>query len=208
MSSQQSTSLEMALVELFEKFLGMADKELYDFVLDKIVLLTSSKIGFFHLISDDEKMIHLTTWNKEALKNCKRPTEGHYPLEKAGNWVDCVRQKKPVIYNDFPKSPNQKGLPSGHVPLTRFMSIPVIQNGKVKVIFGVGNKESDYTQEDVRRIQIFANSLENIITQRETQLQLVEKIKELEKMNQYMTGRELKMAELKAEIKELKKKNS
>ena len=40
----------------------------------------------------------------EALKNCDRAGhETHYPLEQAGNWVDCVRLKGPVIYNDFPR---------------------------------------------------------------------------------------------------------
>jgi hypothetical protein len=33
----------------------------------------------------------LTEWNREALKNCKANYDDHYPIEKAGNWADCVR---------------------------------------------------------------------------------------------------------------------
>ena len=88
----------------------MADGELCDYVLEKVVRLSDSAIGFFHLVSDDQKDVILTTWNKEALHNCTAAYAVHYPLEQAGNWVDCVRLKHPVVYNDFPNSPNQKGL--------------------------------------------------------------------------------------------------
>jgi len=83
----------------------------------------------------------------------------HYPIEPAGNWVDCVRLKRPVIYNDFAKSPNQKGFPSGHVLVKRFMSIPIFEKGKVTIVFGVGNKADPYTEDDVVQLQLIANEL-------------------------------------------------
>ncbi|OQA35592.1 MAG: hypothetical protein BWY53_00748 [Parcubacteria group bacterium ADurb.Bin326] len=199
------SEMEEALIELYMKSPAMDDKELYNFVLDKIVQLTQSSIGFFHLVSDDQKTVYLTTWNGEAMDSCKAPKIGHYPLTEAGNWVDCVRQKKPIIYNDFPNSPNQKGMPQGYVSLKRFMSIPVIEDDKVRIIFGVGNKPEDYTENDTTKIQIFANTLQNIIKQRSAQNELKEKIQELERMNKFMTGRELKMVKLKEEIEKLNK---
>lgn len=199
------SEMEEALIDLYMKSPAMDDKELYNFVLDKIVQLTQSSIGFFHLVSDDQKTIYLTTWNGAAMDSCKAPKTGHYPLTEAGNWVDCVRQKKPIIYNDFLNSPNQKGMPQGHVSLKRFMSIPVIEDDKVRIIFGVGNKPEDYTENDTTKIQIFANTLQNIIKQRSTQAELKEKIQELERMNKFMTGRELKMVKLKEEIEKLNK---
>ncbi|MDQ1255232.1 MAG: hypothetical protein QG646_4511, partial [Euryarchaeota archaeon] len=87
----------------------------------------------------------------------------HYPIEKAGNWVDCVRLKRPVVYNDFPPSPNQKGLPVGHATVKRFMSVPVSENGKVRIIFGVGNKVGEYDDCDVMQIQLVANELHKIM---------------------------------------------
>ena len=160
------------LLLLHEKAPQLSDKELYDYVLEETVRLTDSAIGFFHRVSDDQKTVVLTTWNSEALKNCTASYETHYLLEQAGNWVDCVRFGHPVIYNDFPHSPNQRGLPDGHVPVRRFMSIPVMEGDKVRVIFGVGNKAEEYDESDALQIQLVANALHAIMKGRRAETAL------------------------------------
>jgi two-component system cell cycle sensor histidine kinase/response regulator CckA len=154
------------LLGLYEKAPELTDKQLYDYVLEKAVHLTDSTIGFFHLVSDDQKTIMLTNWNSKALRHCTASYAKHYPVDQAGNWVDCVRLKRPIIYNDFPNSPNRKGFPEGHAPVRRFMSIPVMDEDKVRIIFGVGNKAEEYEDHDVVQIQLVANELHKIIKQR------------------------------------------
>ncbi len=175
---EKETSRTKLLLELYFLAPKMADKELYDYVLEKTVNLTDSAIGFFHQVADAGKDIILTTWNTEALKSCTAVYNNHYPLEQAGNWVDCVRYKKPIIYNDFPNSPNQKGLPKGHTPVKRFMSIPVIDHD-VRLIFGVGNKKEDYNEHDVAQLQLVANELYKIIIARKAEEGLKESFNRL-----------------------------
>ncbi len=151
------------LYELYTRSSNLSDRELCDFALNQAVKITDSTIGFFHFVSENEKEIILTTWNQEALRSCTAGNEGHYPIEKAGNWVDCVRLKRPVVYNDFPSSPNQKGLPAGHATVKRFMSVPVTENGKVRIIFGVGNKVDEYDDRDVMQLQLVVNELHKIM---------------------------------------------
>ncbi|MFZ2445236.1 MAG: transporter substrate-binding domain-containing protein [Syntrophobacteraceae bacterium] len=160
------------LLRLYEQAPQLTDRELYDFILEQITQLTDSAIGFFHLVSDDQKEIILTTWNSEALKNCAASYATHYPIEQAGNWVDCVRFRRPIIYNDFANSPNRKGLPEGHSSVRRFMSIPVLEGEKVRIIFGVGNKPEDYDENDAMQIQVVANDLQKIIEQRRADREL------------------------------------
>ena len=157
------------LLELYQNALVLSEKQLNDYFLDYAVNFTESSIGFFHFVSDDQKSILLTAWNGETLKNCVADYNNHYPIESAGNWVDCVRLKHPVIYNDFAKSPNQKGVPSGHVLIKRFMSVPIFENDKVKIVFGVGNKTNPYTEDDVVQLQLIANELSKIYKQRQTE---------------------------------------
>ncbi len=168
------------LLELYLVASHMTDKELYDYVLEKAVNLTDSAIGFFHQVADNSKTIILKTWNAEALKSCTTVYDNHYPLDQAGNWVDCVRYKKPIVYNDFPNSPNQKGLPEGHTPLKRFMSIPVVVDNDVHVIFGVGNKKEEYNEHDVDQLQLVANELYKIIISRKAEANLKESFDQLQ----------------------------
>jgi PAS domain S-box-containing protein len=160
------------LLELHQRAPQLSDKALFDHVLERAVQLTESAIGFFHRISEDQSTVLLTTWNQEALRNCTAAYDTYYPLNEAGNWVDCVRQQEPVVYNDYDHSPNQRGLPPGHTPVQRFMSIPVLRDGKVRIIFGVGNKAADYSDDDVKQLQVVANELHKIMVLREDQVQL------------------------------------
>jgi len=160
------------LLELHQRAAHMSDRELYDHVLDRAVRLTDSTIGFFHQVSEDQGTIILTTWNDEALRGCMVPRDSHYAVSEAGNWVDCIREQRPVVHNDYATSPNQRGLPSGHTPVHRFMTIPVVQEDQVRIIFGVGNKATDYEQDDVAQLQVVANELHKIMAQRAVQQRL------------------------------------
>ena len=132
-----------------------------------------TQVSFLHLVSDDQKNITLTAWNGNAMKNCSVSATFHYPAESAGNWADSLRQKKPVIYNNFAGSPNRKGLPEGHVKLTRFMSVPVFEKEKVRFIFGVGNKKDDYNENDTKQIQLLGVDVQNIISKRSSEADLL-----------------------------------
>ncbi|MBI5766949.1 MAG: PAS domain S-box protein [Verrucomicrobia bacterium] len=154
------------LADLYASSLTVTDQELYDRVVESAVALTESAIGFLHRVAEDQETIILTTWNSGAKEHCTAGSETHYPLSQAGNWVDCVREKRPVIYNDFARSPHQRGLPEGHVAVRRFMSIPVLAAGKVQVIFGVGNKEADYDDADLPRLQLIATELQKVLERR------------------------------------------
>jgi PAS domain S-box-containing protein len=162
------------LLDLHQRAPLLTDQELYDQVLEQAVRLTGSSIGFFHRVSADQLSVILTTWNHEARKTCTAAFDAHYPLQEAGNWADCVREQQPLVYNNYAQSPNQHGLPEGHAPVHRLMSIPVIRDGKVSIVFGVGNKATDYDDHDVAQLQMVANEVHKIMGQRAAQKQLHE----------------------------------
>ena len=172
------------LLSFYDKAARLSDKEFNAFALDKAVRLTDSKIGFFLYLSNDQTAGTLTAWNSEALKNCTSPYESHFSLDKAGNWADCVRLKKPVIYNDYSSSPNQRGLPHGHSPVKRFLSVPVIEEGKVRIVFGVGNKAGEYDEADVLQLQILAAELHKIIGRLRVQDALLKSEEQLHQFSQ------------------------
>jgi PAS domain S-box-containing protein len=163
---ERETAFKGFLNLFYQKAMTMTERELYDLVLEESVRLSESTIGFLHFISDDQQNAIMTTWTRKAFEYCTVP---YNTLAQAGNWANCIRLGKPVIYNDFTSAQNQKELPEGHTIVKRIMSVPVVEADNVKLIFGVGNKTTEYDERDLARIQLVANELQKIIEYRRAQ---------------------------------------
>jgi len=120
-------------------------------VLDTAERLTASNIGFFHFVDPDQSSLRLQAWSTNTLNNmCKAEGKGqHYPVAEAGVWADCLRQGRPIICNDYEQAEGKHGLPQGHAPISRLVSVPVAGEGGFGAILGVGNKFEDYDDDDV-----------------------------------------------------------
>jgi PAS domain S-box-containing protein len=135
-------------------------QELLTETLDAAERLTESKIGFYHFLQADQRTLSLQAWSTRTAKEfCTAAGAGaHYDVERAGVWTDCVRERAPVIHNDYASLPHRKGLPDGHAPVIRELVVPILRDGLIVAILGVGNKDTDYTQDDVRMVADLANA--------------------------------------------------
>ena len=148
--------------------------ELLTRALDIAGFFVASPLGFFHFIEDDQRTIALQQWSSATMNDYCR-TDGsrhHYSIDEAGIWADCVREKRPVVHNDYPSHPGRKGLPDGHVPIVRELVVPVIRGDKVVGIMGVGNKESSYTRRDIELLSYFADVAWEIIDKKRAETAL------------------------------------
>jgi len=139
--------------------------ELLQKTLDELEVLTDSKISFFHFLDADQNTLWLQSWSTNTLQYmCETGGKGlHYSVDEAGVWADCVRQKRPVIHNDYASLENRRGLPEGHVPLIRELTVPILRNEQVVAIFGIGNKPQDYTTDDVELVTTLTDFAWDII---------------------------------------------
>ncbi len=126
-------------------------EQLLQKVLDEAEQLTGSAIGFFHFLAEDQQTIWLQAWSANTLDTiCSAEVHRlHYPVNQAGVWADCIREKRPAIHNDYQTLPHRKGLPPGHAPVVREMVAPIFRSNRIVAVFGVGNKNRDYDQADV-----------------------------------------------------------
>lgn len=133
--------------------------ELLRATLDQAEALTASQIGFFHFVDEDQKTLSLQAWSTNTVLNmCTAEGAGrHYPVDKAGVWVDCLRERRPVVHNDYASLQHRKGLPPGHAKVVRELVVPVMRGERVEAVLGVGNKPSDYTEYDVQTISTLAD---------------------------------------------------
>ena len=136
-------------------------QELLDFALNEAISLTGSKIGYIYFYDDEARELTLNTWSKDVMKQCSIENPmARYPLEKTGLWGEAVRQARPIVVNDF-QAPNpwKKGLPAGHAPLHRFLTIPVLSDGRIVAVVGVANKQTGYDETDIRQLNLMMDSV-------------------------------------------------
>lgn len=128
-------------------------------VVDLAESITDSLIGFFHFVAEDGRTLLLQNWSRRTkLSYCEAQGKGsHYDIDKAGVWVECVRAGGPVIHNDYSSLPGRKGLPPGHAPVIRELTVPVTRGGRAAAILGVGNKAAPYDAGDAAALSKFAD---------------------------------------------------
>lgn len=150
------------------------DKELCDQVLQGALQMTQSEYAFYGFMNPEETVMSIFSWSKEALEDCgmaEHPIE--FPIENAGIWAEAVRRKKVLVVNDYEEEHQGKiGLPIGHVPLTRILTVPVMNGNRVVAVVTAANKASDYTFEDVKQLEAFASGVQVIIDHRRTESSL------------------------------------
>jgi PAS domain S-box-containing protein len=133
------------------KMLDASDKELIDFALEAIVKTTQSEFAFIDLIDTDETVMTIYSWSKTAMKECQvllKPI--HYPVSEVGIWAEPIRQRKPVIIDDYSVAmPHKKGCPKGHVEIKNFLGVPVFEKEHIVAIAAVANKKGHYDEKDV-----------------------------------------------------------
>lgn len=166
---KREAGLNAALLSLQNAAESRDEKSFMQYGVETAERITDSHISFIHFINEDQETIELAAWSQRTLdaSHLALP-ETHYPISKAGIWADAVRQRRPVMLNDFASAPGRHGLPKGHGELVRMLSVPVIEDGLVRMIIGVGNKDSDYTSKDVELLQIVAEAIWRIANKRRT----------------------------------------
>ena len=162
---RQSESIIQARLRLMQYANTHTLDELLQFTLDVIESLTGSTIGFFHFLEADQKTLWLQAWSTNTLQNmCNAEgKDSHYDVEQAGVWADAVRQRQPIIHNNYAALPHRKGMPEGHALVVREMVIPILRDKKVMAILGLGNKPQDYTASDMEVVSTFADFAWDVI---------------------------------------------
>ena len=132
-----------------------------DFLVHEAAALTKSTLAYFAVMNGPEDVLTMIGWSKTAMDACAMMDKPIvYPIEKTGLWGDCVRERAPVVTNDYAAStrPTKKGYPEGHVQVVRHLNVCMMDGDHVAGVLGVGNKTDDYTDVDVRELQAFANA--------------------------------------------------
>ncbi len=173
---RRQEQLRAARICIGEFALSHTTPQLLQYVLDEAEQLTASRIGFFHFVDTDQSALHLQTWSTRTLTEmCSAEGAGlHYPVDQAGVWADCIRQRQPVVHNDYAALEYRQGMPEGHADVVREAVVPVLRDGRVVAVIGVGNKRSVYHESDVSMLLDLADLAWDIVERKRTEVALDE----------------------------------
>lgn len=151
---------QAALLNLHGKS-GGSIQELIECALEEALKLSSSRLGYIYFYNEERREFTFFAWSKSVMPECALGGKKLvFSIDRVGLGGEAVRQRKPVIFNDYmAPNPLKKGIPQGHVALERYAAVPIFRNQRIVAVLGVANKKSDYTDQDIRQIRLFMDGV-------------------------------------------------
>ncbi len=138
-------------------------KEISDLVMDETKRLTSSENCYVAYVDPSNKdsvgisFSHMT----ESCQMYADLGEARFQIRKDGTYGGLLGYSLDTgesFYIHNPKvHPAAHGLPKGHIPVSQFLSLPIMYNGEILGQIILGNPENDYTTTDVDLIDALAD---------------------------------------------------
>lgn len=90
-----------SLLEIAE-FESRGEQQLLDFALHKALALTGSGYGYIYFYREETRQFVLNSWSRGVMDACTVvEPQTLYELDKTGIWGEAVRQRRPILVNDF-----------------------------------------------------------------------------------------------------------
>lgn len=169
-------------------FEAQDSQDLLDYSLTKAIELTGSKIGYIYYYNEETQVFTLSSWSKDGMKDCEvQDQQTNSELVKTGIWGEAVRQRKPILDNDFrAPDPLKKGYPDGHAHLAKFLTIPVFIDNTIVAVVCVANKATDYDQTDILQLSLMMDSVWKMVERKQIQDILAENEEKYRKLFENM----------------------
>lgn len=136
-------------------------QEFLDYAIEEAIKLTESDLGYLYLYDEKNEELSMKTCSEEVKKHCSVfLKEDRIILHKSGIWNQVIQYKKEVIINDFKgDQPDLQGFPEGHIPISRFLAIPINSGENIVAVVGFANKKNDYDDEDVLQLKLLMDGV-------------------------------------------------
>jgi PAS domain S-box-containing protein len=171
-------------------------EELMRTAIDEAERITDSSFGFFHFFESSGNDFPQRVWSERVrmhMSNMEEKGVAH-PINEFAFWEEAVRKKSAVICNDY-VSQRPPGFPSEHKPFVfNTLVVPVSNADGVAAVFVLGNKQTDYDDNDAGWVVTLVDLVWDIVErqraeQSESRLQaLLMQIQKMEIVGQLAGG--------------------
>ncbi len=153
---------------IFHETIVMGSEDLGLVCLDVVEKVTRSRFGFIGHISPqgdlDDDAISDPGWGECTI--VQRHGHGSISFKAQGLYGRVMLDRKGFYTNSPASHPDSIGLPPGHPPLTSFLGVPLMLGGDLVGMFGVGNKEGGYDDDDLRTAEALAPAMAEALNRR------------------------------------------
>ncbi len=164
-SLQWESQVNAALAELYIPVISTSCTiaDVATTVLEKAKALTSSHDGYVAEVDPDTGDMIGHTLTEMLDQGCTasgdrrivfpRGADGTYP-KLLGH---SLNTREPFFTNAPGRHPRSTGIPTGHVPIERFLSVPVLSGDELVGQIALANPEKDYTEQDLEAVKRLAS---------------------------------------------------
>lgn len=107
-------------------------------------------------------------------------------MEVRGIWGRVLLDGKALVTNAPQEHPDRVGLPEGHPPLTAFLGVPILQQGRPVGMIALANKPGGYGPEDLEAVEALSVALGEAMNRRRAECERVRLIAAVEQANEAM----------------------
>jgi len=143
--------------------------------------ITQSEFGFICEINPDDEFDTLAI-NESILGEYHENLDIVPMLEKLKiheSWKQLKQTKKPFILNQ-PLGLDQSSMPEGHPFIENLMLVPLLRDGELMGMIGLGNKGSDYESSDAKAITTISTTIVETIMRKRAEKKLQRALKDKE----------------------------
>jgi PAS domain S-box-containing protein len=151
-SETRRTLTELSALLISEHNIG----NITEHVLQSALRLTASPLGFVGFIDPGSGHLVAPTMTRDIWESCQVPGKTYVFEHFRGLWGWVLEQRKPLLSNRPGDDPRSGGIPPGHLPIDRFLAVPVLDGQTLKGGIFLANKKEEYIQEDLSLLQRIA----------------------------------------------------
>ena len=146
--------------------------ELFTRALQEISALVDSPIAFWQFTDPDGKTVRLlggATPGVTEFHCTEYGEEGVDGLDQAGDWLDHMRDGRPIIRNDLDLVLDGEENAADRFGTRRELLVPVLRTGKVIAVLGFADKAENYTEKDIDIVSQVSEDIWRLVEQKKVE---------------------------------------
>jgi PAS domain S-box-containing protein len=152
-----------AMNKVSEALLSYHNDDMYPNILQILKEATGSRYGVFGYLDDNGSLV-IPSMTNTVWENCQISSRtSALPRERLVDcsWSIAIQEKRIILMNQPTTS-----APNGNIQIARHISVPIVENNEIIGLIQVANKDSDYTEKDLKLINAASKLIAPVLSAR------------------------------------------